>query len=240
MQMSSSKHVRDEYQLVIDKWLDNHKETELIEILKRGMWCCVNPPESYGGIMIAGINPSFDKYHPEEPKDCTFDKTIKSNGSSYWQTKHQMVQNLSVPVSYIDLFPLRLTKQDSFMNDSVVPLELKVELLKISQRQIEMIHPRLIVNPNQASRVYWGLHEKYSWMGYAMKLVDNPINKGSLYRIEGMKGESDVILPGLQTALAGSYFLQYKYHGNGVLSKEEYLTSSDVKILWDYLCSMAF
>lgn len=237
MQLHSDNHPRAEYQSVIDKCLNDHKESELIEILKRGMWCCINPPDSYGGIMIAGINPSFDKNHPEEPNDCTFDETLKSNGSSYWQTRRQMVQDSNVPVSYIDLFPLRLTKQDSFMDDSVIPLELKVELLKITQRQIEIIHPRLIVNPNQASRVYWGLHEKYSWMGYSMRLIDNPINKGSLYRIEGMKDKSDVILPGLQTALAGSYFLQYKYHGNGVLSKEEYLTSSDVKSLWENLCS---
>lgn len=100
-----------------------------------------------------------------------------------------MVIGLGLPVAYIDLFPLRMTKQDGFMNDKNVPLELKAELLRITQNSIEEICPKLIINPNMGSRVYWGLIDKYSWMGYDMEPVKNIIDKGDLYRIKGIKAK---------------------------------------------------
>lgn len=229
-------HPRNQYQLIIDKWnllSDVSKETK--SILRRGLWCCINPIETHGGILITGINPSYDKNALDEPNDCSFQDTVNSNGSNYWQTKHEMVKGLGVATAYIDLFPLRMTKQDSFMNDYVIPLRLKVELLQITQQCIESIHPRLIINPNMSSRVYWGLDEHYSWMGYDMEQVVNPTNKGQLYRIKGIKNKNDVLLPEFCSCLDGTYFLQYKYHGNGVLTRKQYITHEDINKLWSYI-----
>lgn len=232
---------RPQYQSVIEKWL-NMPTTEanatLKSILQRGIWCCNNKAnESCNGILISGINPSFDEKHPEEPADCSFWETVNANGSDYWQTKKNMVVGLGLPVAYIDLFPLRMTKQDGFMNDKNVPLELKAELLRITQNSIEEICPKLIINTNMGSRVYWGLIDKYSWMGYDMEPVKNIIDKGDLYRIKGIKSKEDVLQHGFQSKLpeSNTFFLQYKYHGNGVLRQEQYLNSNDIKLLWDYI-----
>ena len=229
-------HPRNDYQIIIDEWIHQQNVGETtMSILKQGLWCCYNPPETHGGILIVGINPSYDKNCITEPKDCTFQETINSNGSNYWQTKHDMVRGLSVPVAYMDLFPLRMTKQDSLMKDNVIPIELKAALLQVTQKCIEAIHPRLIINPNMKSNVYWGVNDKYSWMGYDMELVRNPICKGQLYLIRGLKNRDDVLLPQMNTCLEGTYFLQYKYHGNGVLSREQFLTSEDINILWNHI-----
>ena len=229
-----SIHPRGKYQAIIDEWIRRSDVSETTKsILKRGIWCCINPPETHGGILIAGISPSYDEKSFSEPKDCTFEDTINANGSDYWQTKKNMVSGIDIPVSYIDLFPLRMTKQDSLMSDKVIPIELKVALLQITQQYIEAIHPRLIVNPNMSSRVYWGLNEEYSWMSYDMEQVDNPTDKGQLYLIKGLKNKEDVLLPQLNTCLKGTLFLQYKYHGNGVLSRNQFLTNEDISILWN-------
>lgn len=229
-------HPRNQYQLIIDKWLLQPNVSEKTKsILRRGLWCCLNPIEIHGGILITGINPSYDKNVIDEPADCTFQETVNANGSNYWQTKQDMVKGLGIATAYIDLFPLRMTKQDSFMNDKVIPLQLKVDLLQITQRSIESIHPRLIINPNMSSCIYWGLNEHYSWMGYDMEQVNNPTDKGQLYRIKGIKNKSDVLLPEISSCLEGTYFLQYKYHGNGVLSHEQYLTNEDIYKIWSYI-----
>lgn len=230
-----NKEYRAKYQAIIGEWLNRQDVSETTKsFLQRGLWCCENPPRTYGGILIVGINPSYDEKCIGEPKDCTFDETVNANGSDYWQTKHEMVRGLSIPTAYIDLFPLRMTKQDALMNDDVIPLELKVALLQVTQQCIETIHPRLIINPNMSSKVYWGLNDRHSWMGYDMEPVDNPTGKGQLYRIRGTKSREDVICPEMDTNLKGTYFLQYKYHGNGVLSREQYLNSKDVDLLWSY------
>lgn len=229
-------HIRDKYQRVLDEWLikPGVKE-ETKSIIRRGMWCCINTPELKDGILIVGMNPSFDKYHIEEPDDCTFSDVVNSNGSNYWKSKKKMVQGLNVPTAYLDLFPLRMTKQDGFMRDDVISVALKADLLRITQQQIESISPKIIINPNMGSKVYWGLNDKFSWMGYDMEIIDNPIDKGYLYKIKGIKSKSDVLMPNLETCLKHSYFLQYKYHGNGVLSKEQYLTSEDIRKLWNQI-----
>lgn len=227
-------HPRDTYQTIIDEWINRQDVSEETKsFLQRGLWCCENPPRTHGGILIVGINPSEDKKCIGEPKDCTFEETVNANGSNYWQTKHDMVKGLNIPTAYMDLFPLRMTKQDSLMNDEVIPLELKVALLQVTQQCIEAIHPRLIINPNMSSKVYWGLDDRYSWMGYDMEPVDNPTGKGQLYVIRGIKDKGDVLCPQMETCLKGTYFLQYKYHGNGVLSREQFLTNKDIEVLWN-------
>lgn len=68
-----------------------------------------------------------------------------------------------------------------------------------------------------------------------MEQVNNPTDKGQLYRIKGIKNKSDVLLPEISSCLEGTYFLQYKYHGNGVLSHEQYLTNEDIYKIWSYI-----
>lgn len=228
-------HPREKYQAILDEWIRRQDVSDKTKsILQQGIWCCKNPVETHGGILIAGINPSYDEKCNGEPKDCTFRDTVNANGSDYWQTKKAMVDGLNIPTAYIDLFPLRMTKQYKLMDDEVIPIELKVALLQVTQQCIEAIHPRLIINPNMSSRVYWGLNDKFPWMGYDMEPVDNPMGKGQLYMIRGIKDREDVICPQKETGLKGTYFLQYKYHGNGVLSREQFLTSNDIETLWNF------
>lgn len=229
-------HPREKYQAIVDEWLGREDIGEATKsILQQGLWCCKNPEDTHGGILIAGINPSYPEDRAAEPVDCEFKCTEDEEGRNYWRTKHDMVRGLNIPTAYIDLFPLRITKQRKMMNDGVIPLDLKVALLQVTQQCIEAIHPRLIINPNMSSSVYWGLNDRFSWMGYDMEPVDNPTGKGQLYIIRGIKGKDDVICPGMDTNLKGTYFLQYKYHdGYRVLKREQFLNSKDVEVLWNY------
>lgn len=44
-------HPRNQYQLIIDKWLLQPNVSEKTKsILRRGLWCCLNPIEIHGGI----------------------------------------------------------------------------------------------------------------------------------------------------------------------------------------------
>lgn len=189
------------------------------------LWCCDNTGKEKGGIMIVGINPSL-KGDPNID-DIPFENT---DGSAYWLTKHDIVKGINPnKVSYIDLFPIRMTRQKDFMYDKNVPLELKAAILRVTFDVIEKLSPSVIINPNMGSKVYWGIDRKHPWMGYDMIEIENPIGKQThLYRINGILNDEKVI-HNHQTKLKDTLFLLAKYHGNGVLKKEDFLLIENIR-----------
>ncbi|MBO4428303.1 MAG: hypothetical protein J5771_07490 [Bacteroidales bacterium] len=216
-------------------WKENNREKaarvgEIIDhySIADTLWVCDNSKIEPGCVLIMGINPSFPG---KKSGVCSFANTANINHSAYWQTKKDMVNNPE-EVAYLDLFPIAMTRQADFMNDIVIPRKLKSELLKITRQEIERLHPSIIINPNYGSAVYWGLKPKHPWMGYDMELLpNNRIGKQTkLYRIRGTIRQEDVI-DKTPTVLGNTRFLLAKYHGNGALKKEEYLTYNDLDTL---------
>ena len=239
------QNLRNEYVEAISRWQVENPDFDYLSIWKSNnpntwteeqlnglsiehtLWCCDNSKCKKGGILITGINPSFngDYYSP----DATFLETDNTNSSDYWSTKKAMVDIFREEVAYLDLFPIRMTLQKDFMNDNIIPLSLKVALLEVTISAIEELVPKLIINPNKGSSVYWGLNKNKPWMGYNMIEQDSPIGKQThLYKITGVIDAPRVVNPQRTFVLNDTLFLLAKYHGNGVLKAEDYLKSSDI------------
>ncbi len=157
---------------------NSHLADNLNEILRRGFWLCSDNP--IGEIMLSGVNPSFDGREKVEP--CPFPKCE----GRYWNIwKKILAQEI---VGYIDLFPLRVTKQQREF-EKFVPLELKAELLRVTQFELERLRPKLIIHANKTSSFYYGTDPESPWMGYDLEKEDVPGKvggKGTLYRIKGL------------------------------------------------------
>lgn len=239
------QNLRNEYAKAISRWQVKNPDLDYLSIWKsynpntwteellnglsieHTLWCCDNSKCKKGGILITGINPSFNKYFYSP--DATFFETANTNGSDYWSTKKNMVDIFRGEVAYLDLFPIRMTSQKDFMKDNIIPISLKVALLEVTISAIEELAPRLIINPNKGSSVYWGLNKNKPWMGYNMIEQDNPIGKQThLYKITGIIDDPHVVNPQRKSVLNYTLFLLAKYHGNGVLKAEDYLKSSDI------------
>ena len=122
-----------------------------------------------------------------------------------------------------------MTSQKDFMKDNIIPISLKVALLEVTISAIEELAPRLIINPNKGSSVYWGLNKNKPWMGYNMIEQDNPIGKQThLYKITGIIDDPHVVNPQRKSVLNYTLFLLAKYHGNGALKADDFLKSSDI------------
>lgn len=196
-------------------------------VIEDTLWVCNNSRIETDSILITGINPSFNGY--KSVHNVTFAETSNTNESDYWQTKKAMVC-CHEKVAYMDLFPIAMTRQKDFMDDKIVPKDLKAALLRITRDEIERLHPSIIINPNLGSAVYWGFNKRHPWMGYDLSMEPkNPIGKQTrLYRINGVQQHEDVICSN-STHLSGTRFLLAKYHGNGALKKEDFLLSEDIK-----------
>lgn len=235
--MKNITELKQEYIEAIEKWGKenylrawknvNKAEWTQEASIEQTLWCCDNSQCHRNGILIMGINPSFDK-NPSLG-DVSFANTSNNSVSQYWTTKKNMVKGIDKSeVSYLDLFPIRMTRQKDFMNDKVIPLSLKVALIEVTIKAIEMLSPKLIINANMGSSVYWGINKKKPWMGYDMVEVDNPIGKEThLYKIVGIIDDKRVISPN-RKGLQDTLFLLAKYHGNGALNKMDFLTVEDI------------
>ena len=188
--MEKSKNA---YNGAIKVWKENQEEwwmkenpylvDNLNKILRRGFWLCSNNPT--GEILLSGVNPSFDGREKAEPcpfRECT---------GRYWNlwTKIILAEYIAQKkVGYIDLFPLRVTKQQREFEE-FVPLELKAELLRVTQFELERLRPKLIIHANKTSSFYYGTDPESPWMGYDLEKVEVPGEigqKGTLYRIKGL------------------------------------------------------
>ena len=230
------KNTKAAYHLAIDKWKSEQqhidkpfKLNELDTILSRGLWVCAQNPAH--GILLTGINPSYDNnpIEPEHPikfKDCS---------GRYWNhLKKIMGQFIDKDmVAYLDLFPLRVTKQlHEFEN--YVPRELKAEILRVTKCEIERLRPRLIIHANKTSSFYWGTIVDKPWMGYQLAIVETNENikkKGILYQIQGLQKSKECIQISDKTNLIGRYLFICPYQSR--LTADEKLNEADILYLWN-------
>lgn len=229
------KNARAAYHLAINNWKTKyeHIDERLANILARGLWLpAQNPAE---GILLTGINPSYDN----NPKESDVPITFNDCKGRYWNPLKKIVQPFidKSMVAYIDLFPLRVTKQLHEF-EKHVPLELKAEILRVTQCEIERLRPRLIIHANTTSSFYWGTDAEHPWMGYQLSFVETNAElnaKGKLYHIQGLQETGKRILSSGKTNLTGSYLFicPYQSGGRSRLTKDKKLTEVDILHLWD-------
>ena len=237
------------YKNVINEWKERteNKNGDVLELIDRGLIVCENTHRR--GLLLTGINPSFN----EKDKDVPFFVFSEAKGSRYWATKHNLfggrdsdlVQN---HMGYLDLFPLKESRQLRFEKILRPYNDLRMLLLKKTQEEIERIDPKLIVHANKGSLYYWGLNPttyqkdyENPWLNYdfdeinlhdcppleeyAKKLDSRaiPIEKRfvHLYRISGNAWGKD----------SNHFFLAYamEYYGMKDWQRDQLLKAEEMK-----------
>ena len=176
--------LRDEIQKCVSEAMERGElQADAIDILKRGFARCHINSNQGSTLLLTGINPSFIPKHGEWLGEVV-DFPVQNPSGRYWLNKvSQFGEGLWPSMSYMDLFPIRESKQEggfekTFRNAN----RFRGELLKITQDEVESLAPRLIVHANRASMYYWGIKPKTKfgqdannyidpWMGYKVERV---------------------------------------------------------------------
>lgn len=151
---------------------------DLAEILNRGMVWAENNCQGTE-ILVTGINPSF-----------RIGCSSESFGFEYQEVQHDryfsdikkklLGDNLNNKAGYLDLFAVRETVQNRMSKfiKNPVGLSFVAEHLAITQKEIERLHPQLIIVKNKGSWMFWGLDAKQTadkwtnvWMGYTFDQI---------------------------------------------------------------------
>lgn len=225
------EEIQNKYQEVINAWLKDNKviPTDLREILDRGFWLCLDNPQE--GLLLTGVNPSNGK-----PGNCAF----RDCTGTYWEKwqanlQHALSHNKA---GYVDLFPLRVSKQKAEF-ERIVPLELKAEILRVTQAEIERLQPQLIIHANKSSAFYYGTNPKHPWMGYDLEQIKLPVGiggKGVLYKIRGVQDNEDRILATLhETKLNYLFVCPYQNCQYLTIHPEKKMDADEVDLLCNYL-----
>lgn len=210
------------------------------DFVTRGVtMCCANP---IGGILITGINPSFN---PRSPYGCyyTFRDAIQ-NGYSYWKNKREQFigndSSLIEKMAYLDLFPYSESSQNKFLYEINKNIEsFQVSVLEITLSEIERLCPKLIIAANKQTSYYWGIKKDSTWLGYNLQVVEKSqqpdclLGKDiKLYQIVGETGYKNAddrigqdkypATKGGKSNLLGAYFIDYALYDNR--HKEKYPT----------------
>ena len=156
-------------------------------------------------------------------------------------------------MGYLDLFPLKESRQLRFEKILRPYNDLRMLLLKKTQEEIERIDPKLIVHANKGSLYYWGLNPatyqkdyENPWLNYDFDEIDLhdclpleeyakkldskviPMEKRfvHLYRITGNAWGKD----------ANHFFLSYamEYYGMKDWQRDQLLTAEEMKALWEW------
>ena len=218
------------------------------EFTRHGIAMCRNSDEAIGGILITGINPSYNNNFPNggiySLMEIMLDEK-RYNASSYWRNKESQFFNkdysLLEKTAYLDLFPFAQTKQKQFMKDIQTNISFQVRALEITLSEIERLRPRLIIAANTSTSYYWGITET-TWLGYNLQKVntDNlpPCFKGTKLRIfrivgeTGYKESNDRVGQNVYTNksnLLGAYFIEYGLYDERMKTKHpEYLLTPEL------------
>lgn len=213
-------------------WLSNHEQiaTILDEIIGRGFWLCLDNPLE--GVLLSGVNPSYpSNQKAENAVYCSFNQCL----GRYWNRWNKNLQYYKSKniAGYIDLFPLRVSKQKEEF-ERFVPLELKAELLRVTQIEIERLKPQIIIHANKASSFYYGTNPNYPWMGYdlePMNIASELREKGcELYRINGLLDTKDRVNYDsiTETELVGTYLFTCPMQNSRFLKAEKKLEEQDI------------
>ena len=249
----------DTYNIVINEWKERteNKNGDVLDLIKRGLIVCENTHRR--GLLLTGINPSFDeKKNDKSNIYFVFSNAEDQGRSRYWAKKHKqfggrdsdLVQN---HMGYLDLFPLKESRQLRFEKILRPYNDLRMLLLKKTQEEIERIDPKLIVHANKGSLYYWGLNPKTyqkdyenPWLNYdfdeidihdcppleeyAKRLDSQDIPKEKrfvhLYRITGNAWGKD----------SNHFFLAYimEYYGMEDWRRKQLLKAEEMKALWEW------
>ena len=247
----------DAYNNVINEWKERIRmeNGDVLELIDRGLIVCENTHRR--GLLLTGINPSFNEKDEDVPFFVFSDAKDKGK-SRYWAKKHKqfggrdsdLVQN---HMGYLDLFPLKESRQLRFEKILRPCNDLRMLLLKKTQEEIERIDPKLIVHANKGSLYYWGLNPatyqkdyENPWLNYDFDEIDLhdcppleeyakrldckaiPMEKRfvHLYRITGNAWGKD----------ANHFFLAYamEYYGMKDWQRDQLLTAEEMKALWEW------
>ncbi len=197
------------------------------DFVSRGVtMCCANP---IGGILITGINPSFNSKSPYGGY-YTFREAIQDS-KSYWKNKREQIfgnENLLIEkTAYLDLFPYSESNQNKFQDEIGKNVKsFQVCVLEITLSEIERLSPKLIIAANKQTSYYWGIKKDSTWLGYNLQVV----NKSQLpdclkeqdiklYQIVGETGYKDAddrigqdkypATKDGKSNLLGAYFIDY-------------------------------
>ena len=143
------------------------------DFVSRGVtMCCANP---IGGILITGINPSFNSKSPYGGY-YTFREAIQDS-KSYWKNKREQIfgnENLLIEkTAYLDLFPYSESNQNKFQDEIGKNVKsFQVCVLEITLSEIERLSPKLIIAANKQTSYYWGIKKDSTWLGYNLQVVN--------------------------------------------------------------------
>ncbi len=233
------------------------KESEQNQILRRGFVTCDNDQVQIDSpCLLSGINPSFMKgtEHEGVIKTFVFAAAIEdpeNKGNTYWGKKRKQYGRIYKEMAYLDLFPIRESRQPVFEKVFRENIKLRKDLLEITQKAIEEMHPRLIIHANRASLYYWGFVQEAPWMGYVFKRV-NPdvysefpkcmtperLEMFPFYEITGFSKNSQRInqenYPH-DTALQGSFFMEYVMEYRKEEDRQKMYSAKDWEEIWDWV-----
>lgn len=231
---------REEFETQLNEQLKElqkkfNNNATVLNYLNRGLCQCYNNPQN--GVLVLGINPSFDKTRYKEAVPYTFEDAKHP----YFNKLRILLGDLADKTGYLDMFPIKESVQNKFSEDIIgneACLPLIVDLVTNAQREIEALKPRLVILKNQQLAPFVGLHNKFTWMGYQFEEVPNPIEgkKVNFYRIIGIK--SDNVSGIAQTNLVGTCVLQYGLYDarHEKMYPNRILQNSHIKQLWDLVC----
>ena len=249
----------DAYNNVINEWKERTRmeNGDVLDLIKRGLVVCENTHRR--GLLLNGINPSFnEKKNDKSNIFFVFSNAEDQGRSRYWAKKHKqfggrdsdLVQN---HMGYLDLFPLKESRQLRFEKILRPYNDLRMLLLKKTQEEIERIDPKLIVHANKGSLYYWGLNPKTyqkdyenPWLNYDFDEIDLhdcppleeyakrldskdiPMEKRfvHLYRISGNAWGKD----------SNHFFLAYimEYNRMEGWKRDQLLTAEEMRALWEW------
>ncbi len=216
--------------------------------------CCANP---IGGILITGINPSFNPHFPYGGY-YTFRDAIQ-NGKSYWKNKREQLfgndNSLIEKTAYLDLFPYSESNQNKFQDEIDTNVKcFQVSVLEITLSEIERLSPKLIIAANKQTSYYWGIKKDSTWLGYNLQVVDKSQQPDflmekdiRLYQIVGGSGYKDAndrigqdkypTTKGGTSNLLGAYFIDYALYDNRHRQKysQRFLTPHIVREFYNWI-----
>ena len=194
-----------------------------------GHMLCVPSDNPKGKILFTGINPSLGKGGEQE------NVPFKLFSGKFWKPVIDLAGDLVNDTAYIDLFPLRKTKQVKFEQ---LGRDFRGRILEVTQMEIERLEPKLIVVLNASSKHYWGPE---GWMGYSFEETSfEPIHGRLLYKITGFSPDcKDRINPELtESHLKGTYIFFYRMLSSRYemdLNVADRLCYKDINILWSWV-----
>ena len=174
------------------------------EILDRGMVWAENDSEKTE-ILVTGINPSARQKDSEfENKSFRYHE-VQHDDPYYAEIKEKLLgADLNGKAGYLDLFAVRETVQSRMYRFIKHPVGLSFVAghLAITQKEIERLHPQLIIVKNKGSWMFWGLDARQTadkwtnvWMGYTFDQIpgyeDVAGRPWKVRRITGLLDTSD-------------------------------------------------